>query len=520
MMWIPSARRLAFHGLAIAGPLVIGLGALDPVVAQEPPGPALAAQQPAQPPPRVELAQGEAARRADDQPDIRQKGARISEQRIRAKVKARLFHQKRATLRAEADYHNARLARALAEIAVEEYEQSAFEQDLAAADGEVLLAESDLSRAEDRVEWARRMFDKGFVGVAQKVAEELALKKRSLPSSRPRPSERSWSTTRRARRSRSSEARWKRPDPWSSTNSSSGSAPRPTRPSCGPGLGASNPGKLRCRPCCAQSVIVVVWSSPGFSRSAARYYRPCRPSGPRKRPRIRPRSTTKRSLARAVSPISRGGGLSSSSSERLPSAPRPNTTTRDSLAHWPRSPSRSTNRLRSSKISPLRKARYKAPSRSCIGPLSTRPGREKCLRKAFRTAAFPRNWNSRKPGSGCNKRSRNGRSSFATPRPRRSKLSGGRSKEPTRTIWPRRPRGTERRPAWPSWNAILISRNPAYEPALLGNESRANRSRSDERLLRSVRRGWAWWHLSGRLARREDSLTAQRKPGTISSPES
>ncbi|MGO9469438.1 MAG: hypothetical protein ACLQIB_17825 [Isosphaeraceae bacterium] len=185
MMGIPSARCLAFHGLAMAGVLVVGPGASEPLDAQEPLAPPLTVQQPAQPPPHAKPAKGQAAAGADDQPGIRQQRARLVEQREatlrneaeRRLKRAGLFEQRKATLRAEADYHTARLARALAEIAVEEYEQIAFEQDRAEVDGEVLLAKSDLSRAEDRVEWARRMFDKGFVNIAQKASEELALKK-------------------------------------------------------------------------------------------------------------------------------------------------------------------------------------------------------------------------------------------------------------------------------------------------------------------------------------------------------
>ena len=40
-------------------------------------------------------------------------------------------------------------------------------QDEATAEGEIKLAESDLARAEDRVEWAQRMFDKGYVSVGK-----------------------------------------------------------------------------------------------------------------------------------------------------------------------------------------------------------------------------------------------------------------------------------------------------------------------------------------------------------------
>ena len=44
-------------------------------------------------------------------------------------------------------------------------------------EGEIKLAESDLSRAEDRLDWATRMFEKGYVSMATKVSEELNFKK-------------------------------------------------------------------------------------------------------------------------------------------------------------------------------------------------------------------------------------------------------------------------------------------------------------------------------------------------------
>ena len=74
-------------------------------------------------------------------------------------------------------YENAKLTREVAEIAVIEYVEGIFKQDQATVEGEIKLAESDLSRSEDRLDWAQRMFEKGYVSMAQKVSEELTLKK-------------------------------------------------------------------------------------------------------------------------------------------------------------------------------------------------------------------------------------------------------------------------------------------------------------------------------------------------------
>ncbi len=89
----------------------------------------------------------------------------------------RLRAQQLATRRADAAYEIARANRKLAEIAVEEYKDLIYPRDLELVDGEVKLAESDLRRLEDRTDWARRMFDKGYVSRATKTSEELNFKK-------------------------------------------------------------------------------------------------------------------------------------------------------------------------------------------------------------------------------------------------------------------------------------------------------------------------------------------------------
>jgi multidrug resistance efflux pump len=94
-----------------------------------------------------------------------------------AELRDRQVSQEVAVRGAQADAHSARLDREVAEIAVVEYKQGIFVQDLATVQGEIKLAESDEARALDRVDWARRMFNKGFVTIAEKIGEELMLKK-------------------------------------------------------------------------------------------------------------------------------------------------------------------------------------------------------------------------------------------------------------------------------------------------------------------------------------------------------
>ena len=87
--------------------------------------------------------------------------------------RARLRAQQLATRKAKALYEIAKATRELAEIAAEEYEEVNYPKDLATVEGEIKLAESDLTRSEDRVDWAKRMFEKGYVSQATKVSEEL-----------------------------------------------------------------------------------------------------------------------------------------------------------------------------------------------------------------------------------------------------------------------------------------------------------------------------------------------------------
>ncbi len=113
---------------------------------------------------------------------IKPEGTRVKKGEIvceldSASLKDTLVNQYITTKSASANYANATLTREVAEIAVQEYEEGIFVQDLATVDGEIKLAESDLSRSLDRVEWARRMYEKGYVSQANKVTEELALQK-------------------------------------------------------------------------------------------------------------------------------------------------------------------------------------------------------------------------------------------------------------------------------------------------------------------------------------------------------
>src|SRR5262249_3974209 len=54
----------------------------------------------------------------------------------------------------------ARLAREAAVMELNEYKDDRYAQDLAGVEGEIKLAESDLRRQEEKLDWARRIFDR------------------------------------------------------------------------------------------------------------------------------------------------------------------------------------------------------------------------------------------------------------------------------------------------------------------------------------------------------------------------
>jgi multidrug resistance efflux pump len=109
-------------------------------------------------------------------------GARVAKGEIvceldSKELKERLATQEIVIRGAEADVHGARIAREVAALAVTEYTEGTFVQEEAAVLGEIKMAESELARAEDRVDWTRRMYEKGYASKAEAVSENLALMK-------------------------------------------------------------------------------------------------------------------------------------------------------------------------------------------------------------------------------------------------------------------------------------------------------------------------------------------------------
>ncbi|MHB1556724.1 MAG: HlyD family secretion protein [Isosphaeraceae bacterium] len=74
----------------------------------------------------------------------------------------------------------ARLAREAAAMELTEYKEGRFRKELTEAEDTIKLAETDLVTAGETLDWTRRMFDKGYVSMFEKVAKELAYKKAQL----------------------------------------------------------------------------------------------------------------------------------------------------------------------------------------------------------------------------------------------------------------------------------------------------------------------------------------------------
>ena len=94
-----------------------------------------------------------------------------------AALKDQLTNQVITTKGAEAAYQNAKLTREVAEIGVIEYLEGIYKQDHATAEGEIKLAEADLKRAEDRLDWSDKMVEKGYVSIGQNISDKLTLQR-------------------------------------------------------------------------------------------------------------------------------------------------------------------------------------------------------------------------------------------------------------------------------------------------------------------------------------------------------
>ncbi len=77
---------------------------------------------------------------------------------------------------AEVEAQAAKLIREAAELARTEYIDGLFRKDLVTVEGEIKLAEVNLTQEEDALDWTRRMYEKGYASMAAKIAVELKFK--------------------------------------------------------------------------------------------------------------------------------------------------------------------------------------------------------------------------------------------------------------------------------------------------------------------------------------------------------
>ncbi len=94
-----------------------------------------------------------------------------------AVLRDNLLNQEIATKRAKADLDQAQKTLEVAEISVQEYLEGTYPQEIQTAEGQIKLAESDLVRAKDKLEWSNKMFDIGYVTGPQNYADKLAKQK-------------------------------------------------------------------------------------------------------------------------------------------------------------------------------------------------------------------------------------------------------------------------------------------------------------------------------------------------------
>jgi HlyD family secretion protein len=94
-----------------------------------------------------------------------------------APLKDRLTSQEFIIRGASEAYLGAKLDREVKEIALIEYMEGAFKQDLETVKGEIALAASDMKRAEERLDWSERMFEKGFLSLNQNLSDKLSLQR-------------------------------------------------------------------------------------------------------------------------------------------------------------------------------------------------------------------------------------------------------------------------------------------------------------------------------------------------------
>ena len=97
-----------------------------------------------------------------------------------ATLKDNLINQEITTKRAQADLDNAEKTRIVAQISVKEYLEGSFPQDQQTIQGEIKLAQSELARATDRLDWSKKMLAMKYVSDSQVLADDMSKQKSDI----------------------------------------------------------------------------------------------------------------------------------------------------------------------------------------------------------------------------------------------------------------------------------------------------------------------------------------------------
>ena len=97
-----------------------------------------------------------------------------------ATLRDNLINQEITTKRAQADLDNAIKTRTVAEISVNEYLEGTYPQEQQTIKGEIKLAESELARATDRLDWSQSMLKNQYVSASQVLADSMSKSKSEI----------------------------------------------------------------------------------------------------------------------------------------------------------------------------------------------------------------------------------------------------------------------------------------------------------------------------------------------------
>jgi len=93
--------------------------------------------------------------------------------RLDASTYDEMYRQQMITVeQAKASHLQAQLNLEIAELAVREYREGTVQETLKGMEGAIALADSDLSRANQRLEWTKRMNEKGYASFAQAMSDK------------------------------------------------------------------------------------------------------------------------------------------------------------------------------------------------------------------------------------------------------------------------------------------------------------------------------------------------------------